>query len=545
MNVVVTISSNGTPMGPSYQLLSLSVQREVNRIPHAELTLRDGNASTRKWDISDKSVFEPGAEVEIKLRSGNGPDTSVFKGPVMRHSLEADRTGSRLVVGMKDAAVKLTGSRRSAVYSDQSDSDIAKKILGDAKLKAGSIKDTTANKGQVVQYYCTDWDFIVSRADAHGFCVVLDDGEFSIKDLSVTESPALKLEWGISEILDLDLDADVHHQFAAVESQSWDIKNLQMTSPVSAKSASASQGNLDAAKIASAVGFSKCSLISPVPLESAELKVWAEGTLAKSRAAMLRGRVTIVGTIALKLLDVVEFAGCGSRFNGKALVTGLSHRVNENGWVTDVQFGLSPKSFSATEGVIDAPAAGLLPGLLGLQIGIVTDADDDPDKEFRVRVTLPGITTGDAVVWARLCAPDAGKQRGYFFRPEVGDEVLVGFLNNDPRHPIVLGSLFGSNNAPPDDFNKDLDKNKFKGIVTKSGATISFLDDEKSSVFIQTPGKNKILLDDDAKSIKLTDQNGNVVTMDENGIEMKSAKDFKINASSGNVEILGSQVDIK
>lgn len=149
------------------------------------------------------------------------------------------------------------------------------------------------------------------------------------------------------------------------------------------------------------------------------------------------------------------------------------------------------------------------------------------------------------MVWARLCASDAGKQRGYFFRPEVSDEVLVGFLNNDPRHPIVLGSLFGSNNAPPDDFNKDLDKNKFKGIVTKSGTTISFLDDEKSAVFIQTPGKNKILLDDDAKSIKLTDQNGNIVTMDENGVEMKSSKNFKINASSGNVEITGSQVDIK
>ena len=59
-----------------------------------------------------------------------------------------------------------------------------------------------------------------------------------------------------------------------------------------------------------------------------------------------------------------------------------------------------------------------------------------------------------------------------------------------------------------------MDKNKFKGIVTKKGTTITFLDDDKSSVFIQTPGKNKILLDDDAKAIKLTDQNGNTITME-------------------------------
>ncbi len=65
------------------------------------------------------------------------------------------------------------------------------------------------------------------------------------------------------------------------------------------------------------------------------------------------------------------------------------------------------------------------------------------------------------------------------------------------------------------------------------------------SVFIQTPDKNKILLDDDAKAIKLTDQNGNSLTMDQNGVVIKSAKDFKIDASSGNVEISGTKVDVK
>ena len=545
MSVTVTISSNGATMDPSYQLLSVSVQREVNRIPHAELTLRDGDASRRKFDISDTTFFEPGSEIEIKLRDVGNTDESVFKGRVMRHSLEADRNGSRLAVGLKDSALKLTGTRHSVVYSGQKDSEIIKKILGDSNIKAGTIADATSNDGQVVQYACTDWDFIVSRADAHGYCVSIDDGELSVKDLSVSGSPVKRFDWGISEIFELEFDADAHHQFAAVESQAWDLKNLQLTGPSAAKSVSSTQGNLNAAKIAQDIGFGKRLLISPVPLETAELQVWADGTLAKSRAAMLRGRLSVPGTTGLKLLDVIEFDGCGERFKGKALVTGLGHRVNQNGWVTDVQFGVSPQPYSATEAIIDAPAAGLIPGLLGLQIGLITDSGDDPEKEFRVKVTLPGVTTGDASVWARLCAPDAGNQRGYFFRPEVGDEVVVGFLNNDPRHPVVLGSLYGSKNAPPDDLNKDLDKNKLKGIVTRKGTTISFLDDDKSAVFIQTPGKNKILLDDDAKAIKLTDQNGNTLTMDENGIEMKSAKNFTIDASDGNVEIKGSQVDVK
>jgi hypothetical protein len=146
MNVTVTILSNGEAMDPSYQLLSVNVQREVNRIPTAELTLLDGNLAQRKFEISDKPFFEPGKDIEIKLRiEGNSEESSVFKGPVVRHSLEAHRDSSRLVVGMKDAAVKLTGARHSAVYNGQDDSEIIKKILKDADVNAGTVADATKN----------------------------------------------------------------------------------------------------------------------------------------------------------------------------------------------------------------------------------------------------------------------------------------------------------------------------------------------------------------------------------------------------------------
>ena len=44
--------------------------------------------------------------------------------------------------------------------------------------------------------------------------------------------------------------------------------------------------------------------------------------------------------------------------------------------------------------------------------------------------------------------------------------------------------------------------------------------------------------------IQVTDQHGNSITMDKNGIEIKSEKDVKIDAS-GNVEIKGQKVDVK
>jgi hypothetical protein len=70
------------------------------------------------------------------------------------------------------------------------------------------------------------------------------------------------------------------------------------------------------------------------------------------------------------------------------------------------------------------------------------------------------------------------------------------------------------------------------------------VDDEKSSVFIQTPASNKILFDDDAQAIRISDQHGNTITMNKDGIVIKSAKDVKIEAS-GIVEIKGQKVDLK
>ena len=124
-----------------------------------------------------------------------------------------------------------------------------------------------------------------------------------------------------------------------------------------------------------------------------------------------------------------------------------------------------------------------------------------------------------------------------------GDEVVVGFLNDDPRQPVILGAMFSSKNAPPKDFSNLSEKNLEKGIVTRKGTKVGFIDDDKASLFIETAA-SRIRLDDKAQTIQISDQYGNTVTMDKDGIQLKSAKDLKIEAS-GNVEIKGMNVDVK
>lgn len=542
--VTATILSQGQPIDPAYEVLSLDIIKEVNRIPEAELMLVDGEVAQRKFAVSDTALFEPGKEIEIKLRYEGTPDETVFKGPVVRHGVEAGESGSLLSIEMKDAAVKLTHTRRSVVFREQTDSEIIDRIIKAGGLKAGSIETTEPKHAEILQYYATDWDFILSRADIQGLLAVANDGEISLQKIAVEGEPKLTFDWGIDDIYSFEVEVDASHQYNALEGVAWDLKKQERSQAKQAAAFTLSQGNLDGGQIAQTIGFDGYKLAHLVPLDTKEVQAWADARMARSRMSLIRGRVGVPGVADIRPLDTIELKGIGERFNGKTLVTGVRHQVNESGWQTDVQFGLSPDWFCQRENIEDAPAAGLLPGVSGLQLGTVDTFEEDPENEYRVKVILPSIDEENGAVWARLLSPDAGKDRGYFFRPEAGDEVVIGFFNNDPRQPVILGAMYGSKNKPAGDVSQIDEENIKKAIVTKKGTKICFVDEEKASVFIETPAANKIVFDDKEEMIQIVDQHGNSITLDKNGIEVKSAKDLKIQAS-GNVEVKGKKVDVK
>jgi Rhs element Vgr protein len=366
----------------------------------------------------------------------------------------------------------------------------------------------------------------------------------SLRHPDLGAAAALKFDYGISEIYDFEFQVDAGAQYPGAESSGWDLKAGKLTAAAQAKAFVLKQGNLKGDTIAGTLGFPTQTLSHPVPVAPEELQAWADARVMRSRLALIRGRVATAGFAPVKLLETIEIAGVGERFNGTTLVTGVRHRVDADGWRTDVQFGLSARPFALEEGVSDTPAAGLLPAISGLHVGIVAAFEEDPDKLFRLKVILPAIDAEQGAVWARLASGDAGDKRGWFSRPEAGDEVVVGFFNSDPRQPVVLGSLFSPKNVPAAKYSAITDKNTMKVLVTKSGTAAGFIDDDKGSVFIETAGGGKVLVDDKEKSIALTDQNGNTITMDKDGITIKSAKDLKFEAS-GNVEIKGAKVDLK
>ena len=238
--------------------------------------------------------------------------------------------------------------------------------------------------------------------------------------------------------------------------------------------------------------------------------------------------------------QVIKLNGFSKRFNGNVFVTGIRQSFGGSIWETDVQFGLPEQWLYQRDDTIDKPASGLIPGINGLQIGIVTQLENDPDGEDRVKIQLPLVDTKDGI-WARVASLDAGKDRGSFFRPEIQDEVVVGFLNDDPRYPVILGMLNSSAKPAPI---QAKDTNHDKGFITRSKMKLTF-NDEKKVVLIETPKGKKIEINDDSDSITFSDQHQNKISMTSDGISIESGKNISLKTSAGDITMEAINIEAK
>ncbi|MET0395052.1 MAG: type VI secretion system tip protein VgrG [Chitinophagaceae bacterium] len=541
--VTYTVLVNGQRTGREIGVVSIAVSKEVNRIPWAKIVIRDGDVATEDFEVSNQDTFRPGNEIEIRAGYQSDEET-VFKGIIIRHGIKIIRDRqSVLEIECKDVAVKLTAGRKNKYFLSESgmkDTEVIEEILNGHSIRNDVVADAAdASHKEVVQYYATDWDFIVTRAEISGKLVIPDDGAVAVKKPDFTTEPALLLQYG-GNIIELEAMMDATHQFSSVEAAGWSYAGQQLSQQESVSPAIREEGNLSGSDLADVLGLDQYKLVHSGITNDQELRGWASAQLLKSRLSKIRGRVKLTGFAGVKPGSLVELNGVGDRFNGIAFVSAVRHSIGAGTWYTDVQLGLSARWFSQEDEISALPAAGLIPSIAGLQAGVVTQLESDPDGEHRIRVRVPVIDAAADGVWARIACLDAGNERCSYFRPEVNDEVIVGFVNDDPRQAVVLGMLNSSAKPVPTDVFPETDDNHIKGFVTRSKLKFTF-DDDKKIITLETPGANKVVLNDDEGSIALQDQSGNKITMSGDGITIESAKDLVLKAAQ-NVTIKGLKI---
>ncbi|MNS75349.1 phage late control protein GPD [compost metagenome] len=456
----------------------------------------------------------------------------------MSQTIRVDNlVGSALEVECRDNAIKMIVGRKSLTYSKQKDSDIISSLIGNYSGLSADVTATSTTWPEQVQYYVTDWDYLLALAEANGLIVTTLNGKISVFPPDQNTSSVLKVTYG-DNLLEFNAKLNAVTQLGNVAANSWDFKTQAVVTGNAAPNVSGS-GNLTTKKLSEVIGLSTYQLQTSAPLENADLTNWSKAQIIKSEYSKIMGEAKFQGTSLIDPGKYITFAGLGDRFNGDYLIGGVVHDLSQGNWVSEVSLGLSPFWFTEEPDVMAPPASGLVPGAKGLFNATVKQMYEDPDSQYRVLVDVPLLDPKGEGIWARLTNFYSTSGAGAFFMPEIGDEVILGFINEDPRYPIILGSVYSSTSIKPFAGLNPNQKNSIKAIVSKSGISVQF-DDENKIWTVATPNKNTIIISDKDKKITIQDENNNSVVMSDSGIDLTSQKNINISANQ-NVTIKGNQ----
>jgi phage protein D/phage baseplate assembly protein gpV len=544
-----TIKVVGSALAPDVakNLISMRVQRSVY-VP-ATVSLRFFDDFYELFDRLDINV---GDELEVLLPDSDSSVATVFLGKVAQVGIEqGDQAGDltqRIVVEAQDVSHRLANASDFTAYLDHTSSDIVEAIADRHGLKA--VTDATSDKAYRIQT-CTDLHFLTQLASGIGYEWFVHGRELHFRKRPQDAGPELSPRDGTLRAFSASFDGarapgtvTVTGWDPAAQSSvsgSWD---AGAAPPIDVLRADSSFATSQYRKAVSAFGN---ELI--VPTEGAEDAKSATDRSEVIGHDLARHGVSISGiTICNPAVEpgrLVTLSGVGRKLAGDYYVTDVIHEYGEGQeLLTHFASDGPPSDLGANPNRASGPFDGW--SGRGLVAAYVTSIKD-PKKLGRIKVTYPSLRDQHESEWARVITPGAGKDRGLDFRPEVGDEVVVGFERGHVDKPLVLGGLWSEKFKPPFD---DIVEDSGDGVVSKrviasrvghsitmsdgngpedrhidlalnDGETFVYIGEDK--ITVESPGGNPIELKSGSASLTITD-----------------GGDLKIQAASLDIKVDGS-----
>jgi phage protein D/phage baseplate assembly protein gpV len=567
MAVQIYVKIDGTDVSEKMMddIISVEVDQSLFLPDMFSLQLSDHfDLSSDKFIWADSDSVALGKSVEIAIESDEIPDSpSSVKATLLAGeitSVEPEFSpdgGATIVIRGYDKSHRLHRGKQIRAFVQKSDSDIAKQIAGECGLSA-NVESTSEVHKLVIQDNQTNMEFLQDRARRVGYFIYVKDGKLHFRRTPEdTSSGGEKIVWG-QDLMDFQIRLTAAEQVSGATARGWDMKEKKAIE--SGKITSAKDkpevGAADIAKKAfgdSDEFVTHCAVATP-----READCLAQATFDEIRNASIQAEGTCRGNPRLSAGTKVELEGIGKRFSGHYRISRAVHRYGRGDY--DIRFEVSGRRANTLGQLLETKGG----ANYGVAVGIVTN-NQDPDGLGRVKLKYPTLAGGVESWWARQVSPMAGPERGFEFIPEVNDEVLVAFENEDINRPFVLGGLWNGKDKPPEASNTLISGGKVQKriIRSRSGHTI-ILDDtdnsEKISIVDKTE-ENSIEIDSKNNSLKILagseleiqagskvevhTQDGHKIMLDSSGIKIEAAnKDLTLKAMNVTIES-DMNVDIK
>ncbi len=505
-------------------------------------------------------------KVTVQLRepnTGPQPDPEVLIiGEIT--SIEPDLTSDgrpTITIRGYDRSHKMNRERKTKTYLQVKDTDLAAQLAQGGGLKA-SVDETQVVYDYLMQANQTDWEFLMERALRIGYQMYVDDDTLCFKQSPPSPPLGASLVWG-DTLSRFRPRMSTVEQVSEVQVYGWDPKKKdkivgQATSPtytLQNRPYNGKTGGSLAGLAHSKPG--KVEVMDQPVVSQTEADRLAKAVLDSRAGNFVQAEAETGGNPTIRAGTAVEIGGVGERFGGQYLVTRSIHSYSQKGYSTRFWCSGGPDNMSISRLLQvgkGSPMGGSgnagKPTALGVMVGLVTN-NNDPDDLGRVKVKFPMLNDTESW-WCRLATPMAGSDRGICFFPEVGDEVVVAFLNGDPNYGYVLGAVWNGSDKHPKPLGKLVTGSQTlrRVIRTRKGHEIMFDDTdedtrgitivdktEQNFIKIITTPDPKIIIECN-KDVEVTSKTGNITVNAETGkLTVKSMSNLDLQSQSGNISI--------